>query len=86
MSCVAPHITFEALMKFVPVTVSVVAGDPVTAEDGLRLLMVGADEGALMVNVEGVEVRPPVVTAIAAVPAVVSSEAGTDTEMALALV
>ena len=44
---VAPHITTEVATKFVPVTVSVNAADPATAEAGLTDPMVGA----LTVNV-----------------------------------
>src|SRR5689334_17169731 len=70
------HWTTEALMKFVPFTVSVSVPLPATTLVGARELTVGTGFGALIVNVWALEVPPPGVglkTVTCALPAVAIS-------------
>jgi hypothetical protein len=53
------HWTTELVMKFVPVTVSVKAGPPAVADEGLIPLVVGTGLAATIVNVCPFEVPPP---------------------------
>ncbi len=68
--------TTDLATKLLPLTVSVKAGPPAAAEEGLRLLVVGA--GLLIVKVRAPEVPPPgagLNTVTEAVPAVAMSAA-----------
>ncbi len=70
------HRTTEPATKLLPLTVSVKAGPPAVAEEGLRLVVVGT--GLLIVKVRAPEVPPPGVglnTVTEAVPAVAMSAA-----------
>ena len=73
------HLTTELEMKLVPLTVSVKAGPPAVADEGLRLVVVGTGlSGTLIVKVWALEVPPPGVglkTVTLAVPAVAMSAA-----------
>ncbi len=71
----APKLTFEVEVKFVPVRVSVKAAPPARAMDGLRLVIVGA--GGLTVKVKAEETPPALLTVMAAVPTLAISVAGT---------
>src|SRR5207249_10332825 len=72
--------TTELGTRFVPVTVSVNAGPPATAEDGLSAVAVGTGLlAAVMVNVSALELPPPgagLNTVTCAVPAAAMSAAG----------
>ena len=73
------HRTTDPLTKFVPVTVRTKAGEPAVAVEGLRLVIVGAALGGVIVNVTALEVPPPgagLNTVTLAVPAVAMSVAG----------
>src|SRR3954469_8517750 len=57
---VSPKVTVDAGMKFVPVIVNEVVGDPAGRLDGERLLAVGAGlVGGVTVNPTALEATPP---------------------------
>ena len=70
MSREAPsHRIAELAVKFEPFTVSVKAGLPAEAEDGVRLLIVGAGfGGAVMVKVAPFDATPFLLTNTVALP------------------
>ena len=73
------HWTMAPLTKFVPLTVSVNAGLPTTAESGLKLVSAGTGLGEVIVKVSALDAPPPgagLKTVISAIPIPATSVAG----------
>ena len=79
---VPPNTTTEPLVKFLPVSVRVKAGDPAKMVDGESAVMVGST--GEIVNCAAFVVLPPEDTVIEAVPTAATFDAGTEAKSCVA--